>query len=171
MLSDGGDCLSDLRAVRDQQPLFAPVASDATAFRVIDALARDRTAGRVAGGALASARERAAPERVVIDIDATLIGSHSEKAGAAGTYKRGFGSYPLLAWLDDTREALAAILRPGNAGANTAADHIELVALALEQRPGEVVMDCEIVVRTDSAGATHAVTDEPRASAWCWGSI
>ena len=41
MLADGGDCLADLRAVRDQQPLFGPVASDATAFRVIDRLARD----------------------------------------------------------------------------------------------------------------------------------
>ena len=58
--------------------------------------------------------------------------------------------------MDDSREALAAILRPGNAGASTAADHIELIALALEQLPGEVVTDAEIVVRTDSAGATHA---------------
>ena len=163
MLADGGDCLSDLRAVRDQQSLFGPVASDATASRLIDALAAD--AGLM--GALRVARSRArvnawaagvAPERVVIDIDATLITAHSEKDGAAGTYKRGFGFHPLLAWLDDTHEALAAILRPGNAGANTASDHIELVRLALEQLPGEVVMNSEIVVRTDSAGATHAFT-------------
>ena len=165
MLADGGDCLSDLRAVRDQEPLFGPVASDATAFRLIDALARDP--GLLGGLRVARSRARAnawavgvAPARVVIDIDATLIGAHSEKEGAAGTYKRGFGFHPLLAWLDDTHEALAAILRPGNAGANTAADHIELVGLALEQLPGEVVMDSEIVVRTDSAGATHAFTDD-----------
>src|SRR3954449_4756433 len=165
MLADGGDCLADLRAVRDQQPLFGPVASDSTAFRVIDALARDpELIGR-----LRVARSRArttawaagvAPERVLIDIDATLITAHSEKEGAAGTYKHGFGFHPLLAWLDDTHEALAAILRPGNAGANTAADHIALVRLALEQLPGEVVMDSELVIRTDSAGATHAFTDD-----------
>src|SRR3954465_11748149 len=165
MLADGGDCLSDLRAVRDQQPLFGPVASDSTAFRLIDALAGD--AGLIAAVRVARSRAREdawaagmAPERVVIDIDATLIGAHSEKEGAAGTYKHGFGFPPLLAWLDDTHEALAAILRPGNAGANTAADHIALVRLALEQLPGEVVMDSEIVVRTDSAGATHAFTDD-----------
>ena len=165
MLADGGDCLSDLRAMRDQEPLFGAVASDATAFRLIDALARD--AGLLAGLRVARSRARAnawaagvAPERVVIDIDATLISAHSEKEGAAGTYKRGFGFHPLLAWLDGSHEALAAILRPGNAGANTASDHIELVRLALEQLPGEVVMDSEIVMRTDSAGATHAFTDD-----------
>jgi hypothetical protein len=183
MLADGGDCLSDLRAVRDQAPLFGPVASDATAFRVIDALARDpelmaavrvarsraRTTAWAAGGGGGGARAPppttawaagVAPGRVVIDIDATLITAHSEKQGAAGTYKHGFGFHPLLAWVDGTREALAGILRSGNAGANTAADHIELLRLALEQLPGEVVMDSEIVVRTDSAGATHAFTED-----------
>jgi hypothetical protein len=169
MLADGGDCLSDLRAVRDQARLFGSVASDATASRLIDALAHDDKL--MAGLRVARARARAnawaagvTAERVVIDIDATLIGAHSEKEGAAGTYKHGFGFHPLLAWLDGTREALAAILRPGNAGANTASDHIELVRLALEQLPGEVVMDAEIVVRTDSAGATHAFTDDLHAA-------
>ncbi len=137
------------------------MAWDATAFRVIDAIARDPSLLRALRVARARAREHAwragaAPERVVIDIDATLITAHSEKTGAAGTYKGGFGFHPLLAFVDDSREALAAILRPGNAGASTAADHIELIALALEQLPGEVVTDAEIVVRTDSAGATHA---------------
>jgi hypothetical protein len=165
MLADGGDCLADLRAVRDQQLLFGPVASDATAFRVIDALAHD--VGLLAALRVARARARehawrlgAAPARVVIDIDATLIGAHSDKEGAAGTFKRGFGFHPLLAFLDESREALTGLLRPGNAGANTAADHIEIVRLALEQLPGAVVTDAEIVVRTDSAAATHAFTDD-----------
>src|SRR4051795_5786698 len=39
MLADGGECVSDLGAVRDQQALFGPVASDSTAFRVIDRIA------------------------------------------------------------------------------------------------------------------------------------
>lgn len=165
MLADGGDCLADLRAVRDQQPLFGAVASDATAFRVIDAIARDEDLLRALRVARARAREHAwklgaAPERVVIDIDATLISAHSEKQGAAGTFKRGFGFHPLLAFLDDSREALAGMLRPGNAGANTAADHIALVALALEQLPGEIVTEAEIIVRTDSAAATHAFTED-----------
>ena len=100
----------------------------------------------------------------MIDIDATLISAHSEKEGAAGTFKGGFGFHPLLAYLDETREALAGVLRPGNAGANTAADHIEIVELALEQLPREVVEHAEIVVRTDSAAATHEFTDELRAA-------
>jgi Transposase DDE domain group 1 len=87
MLADGGDCLADLRAVRDQQPLFGPVASDATAFRVIDALARDEELLAALRVARARARAHAwelgaAPERIVIDTDATLISAHSEKQGA-----------------------------------------------------------------------------------------
>jgi Transposase DDE domain group 1 len=169
MLADGGDCLADLRAVRDQEPLFGPVASDATAFRLIDRIASDPALL----GALRAARARAranawtagvAPERIVIDIDATLITAHSEKDGATGTFKRGFGFHPLLAYLDQTREALAGVLRPGNAGANTASDHIEIVELVLEQLPRQVIEDAQIVVRTDSAAATHELTDELRAA-------
>ena len=144
MLADGGDCLADLRAMRDQEPLFGAVASDATAFRVIDAIAADPALLDALRAARARARENAwnagaTPERIVIDIDATLITSHSDKDGAAGTFKGGFGFHPLLAYLDESREALAGLLRAGNAGANTAADHVEIVELALEQRPREVV--------------------------------
>jgi hypothetical protein len=57
------------------------------------------------------------------------------------------------------------VLRPGTAGANTAADHIDVVDLTLEQRPRDVVEHAEIVVRTDSAAATHELTDDLRA-AW-----
>jgi Transposase DDE domain group 1 len=169
MLADGGDCLSDLRAVRDQQVLFGDVASDATAFRVIDAIAADPGLLDALRAARARARENAwkagvAPERIIIDIDATLICAHSEKEGAAGTFKRGYGFHPLLAYLDQTREALAGVLRPGNAGANTAADHLEVLGLVLEQLPRRVVETTPIVVRTDSAAATHQFTDELRAA-------
>src|ERR671936_276759 len=105
----------------------------------------------------------AAPERIIIDIDATLIGADSEKEGAAGTFKGGFGFHPLVAYLDETREALGAVLRPGNAGANTAADHLRVLDLALEQL-GQADATGPIVVRTDSAAATHEFTDELRES-------
>jgi hypothetical protein len=169
MLADGGDCLADLRAVRDQQPLFGSVASDATAFRVIDAIAADPGLLDALRAARARARENAwkagaRPGRIVIDIDATLIGAHSEKEGAAGTFTGGFGFHPLLAYLDESREALAGALRPGNAGANTAADHVDVVDLALEQLPRDVVEAAQIVLRTDSAAATHELTDELRAA-------
>jgi DDE family transposase len=167
MLADGGDCLADLRAVRDQQVLFGSVASSATAFRVIDSIARDPALRDALRSAHARAREQAwrvgaAPERIVVDIDATLITAHSDKQGAAGTFKRGFGFHPLLAYLDQSREALAGLLRPGNAGANTAADHIEIVELVLKQLPQPVLEQAQIVVRTDSAAATHQFTDELR---------
>jgi hypothetical protein len=165
MIADGGDCLSDLRAVRDQEPLFGPVASSPTAFRLIDAIAADPDLLDGLRAARARAREHAwklgaRPQRIIVDIDATLIGSHSDKQGAAGNFKGGFGFHPLLAYLDESREPLAGLLRPGNAGANTAADHIEVVDMALGQLPQPVVEDAEIVVRTDSAGASHELTDE-----------
>jgi hypothetical protein len=164
MLADGGDCLADLGAVRDQDALFGAVASDSTAFRLIDKIAS--TPGLL--DALADARARArghvwtqtgAPERLTIDIDATLVTSHSDKEGAAGTYKGGYGFHPILAYCDETGEALAALLRPGNAGSNTAADHVTVIQDALAQVPAELIETIEIVVRTDSAGATHEVMD------------
>jgi hypothetical protein len=141
MLADGGDALCDLRALRDQGTLFGSVASDATAWRVIDAIAEHELLGALRR-ARASVRERAfalgARPRGpwVIDVDATLLSAHSDKDGAAGTYKGGFGFHPLLAYLDDPDGAaggvaLAGLLRPGNAGANTASDHIAVVSDAL----------------------------------------
>ena len=169
MVADGGDCLSDLRAVRDQEPLFGQVASNATAFRLIDRIAADPQLLDAVRAARARARENAwaagaGPERIIVEIDATLIAAHSEKQGAAGTFKGGFGFHPLLAYLDESREALAGLLRAGNAGANTAADHVAVVELTLEQLPRDVVESAQIVVRTDSAAATHELTDELRAA-------
>ena len=71
----------------------------------------------------------------MIDLDATLVTAHSDKEGAQGTFKGGFGHHPLGAWLDNTGEALAAVLRPGNAGSNTAADHLVVLDRALTQLP------------------------------------
>jgi hypothetical protein len=163
MLADGGECVSDLGAVRDQEALFGPVASDSTAFRVVDRVASERLLGELRA-AHARARERfwklhGAPERLTIDIDATLITSHSEKEGAAGTYKGGYGFHPLHAYADETREAMGSILRPGNAGANTAADHVTVLDRALEQIPAQFIETIEILVRADSAGATHELAD------------
>jgi hypothetical protein len=111
--------------------------------------------------ARAAARARAwaagaAAERVVLDFDATPIDVHSEKEQAAGHYKGGFGFNPLLVTCG--REVLAGILRPGNAGANNAEDHLELLDLALEQLP-QSALDGEILARSDSAGASHDLAD------------
>jgi hypothetical protein len=58
-------------------------------------------------------------------------------------------------------EALAGLLRPGNADSNTAADHITVLGQALEAlppqyRPGPDNPDApQILIRSDSAGATY----------------
>jgi len=169
MLAVGGDALCDLRSLRDQPALFGPVASDSTAWRVIDDIAEVGLLDAVRA-ARAAARERAfalgarPAGPLVIDIDATLITAHSDKDGTGGTYKGGFGFHPLLAYLDcpDGEAggmALAGQLRPGNAGANDARDHIAVLADALEQLPREVVETETILMRTDSAGATHELLD------------
>jgi len=164
MLTDGGECVSDLGAVRDQQALFGPVASDSTAFRTVDKIASMSGGLDALRSAHARARERfwelhGAPERLTIDVDATLITVHSEKEQAAGNYKGGYGFHPLQVYLDETREALGGLLRPGNAGSNTAEDHKTVIDLALAQVPPKYIDTLEILVRADSAGATHGLID------------
>jgi len=169
MLADGGDALCDLRTLRDQAALFGQVASDATAWRVIDVICeRGLLDALRAARAAARARAFAVGARpagpLVIDIDATLITAHSDKDGTGGTYKGGFGFYPLLAYLDcPGGEAggmpLAGRLRPGNAGSNDARDHIAVLADALEQLPRDLAQTETILMRTDSAGLTHELLD------------
>src|SRR3954466_14898822 len=91
---------------------------------------------------------------LVIDLHARPGTCHSEKQGSASTFKKGWGYHPLLVWLDNTNEALAGMLRPGNAGSNTAADHIAVTDEALGQIPDEQRHGQPILIRSDGAGAT-----------------
>jgi Transposase DDE domain group 1 len=159
MLADGASSLSGLGALRDQEALFGAVASDSTAYWVIDSI--DEAGLERLRGAVAIARELGgAPKQVVMDFDATLLDAFSRKAGAAGTFKKGFGHHPLLCYLDGSREALSGMLRDGNAGSNTAIDHITVGDLALAQPPAAALAG-DIVARVDGAGATHEFTR------WC----
>jgi len=160
-LADGGDCLADLRALRDQEALFGGVASDATAWRAVVALDEQRLQAIRAARARARGRVwelAGAPVRLILDLDATLVTAHSDKEGAAGTYKGGFGFHPLLCYEAGSEEALAGLLRPGNAGSNTAQDHIEVLERSLAQLPTEQIGP-GLLVRCDRAGATHAFLD------------
>src|SRR5450755_4693306 len=110
MLADGGECVADLGAQRDQDALFGPVASGSTAFRMIDRVAS--LPGLLDAVRSAHARARArfwklhgAPERLTIDVDATLITAHSEKENAAGNYKGGYGFHPDRSRLGDLESA------------------------------------------------------------------
>jgi hypothetical protein len=173
LLADGGEAIADLAVLRQQPRLFGPVASDATAWRVLNgideqALSRVRAA-RAAARELAWAQlaetRRSVPATVVLgrvlagfvlDLDATIVLCHSEKESAAPTWKHTFGYHPLLCFLDGTGEALAGLLRPGNAGSNTAADHITVLQRALEQIPEQHRYGSPILIRSDSAGSSHA---------------
>lgn len=164
MLADGGETISDLSVLAHQPALFGSVASVPTAWRTLEAV--DAEALERVNAARAEARASAwaagaDPGFYVVDIDATLVGSHSEKERAAPTYKRGFGFHPLLAYLDGTHEALAGLLRPGNAGSGTAADHVTVLDAALAQLPVDPARH-EITVRSDSAGLSHVFLDACR---------
>lgn len=172
MLADGGESIADMAVLRNQPELFGTVASDATAWRVLNgldaaALARIRAAraeARDLAWAQASETGRLTSSTVggfaipgfVLDLDATIVICHSEKESAAKTWKKSFGYHPLLAFLDATGEALAGLLRPGNAGSNTAADHIVVLDQALAQIPDQHRYGNDILIRCDSAGASHA---------------
>lgn len=158
MLIDGGDCVSDLGALADQPDLFGQVASHSTVSRLLHALGEGERGGLRA--ARAAARERAwaqgaRPGEIVLDFDAQLVETHTEKEGAAAHRKGGFGFHPLGCWLDETGEALAGLLRPGNAGANDADDHVTVLDAALAQLPEDAREDWRLLARADTAGATH----------------
>jgi hypothetical protein len=168
-LALGGDCLADIAVLREQPHLAGPVASDPVVSRLVSTLAGDLPrALKAIRSARAAARERAwalaggdAPGGdgglVTVDLDATIVIAHSEKQEASPTWKKTFGFHPMTAWADHgeggSGEPLALLLRPGNAGSNTAADHIETARLALAQLPARLRR--KALVRTDSGGGTH----------------
>jgi Transposase DDE domain group 1 len=169
-IADGGRVLSDLATLRDQPELYGSVASDPTLWRALEEIGPDQRA-RIATArarirrqvwALIKARHGAIPPSrvadldlgatIVIRMDATIQIAHSDKQGAAGTFKGTFGHHPLTAWCDNTDESLALRLRPGNAGSNTASDHIEVLGEAIAQIPARYRRD--LLVTVDGAGAT-----------------
>jgi DDE family transposase len=168
-LALGGDCLADIAMLRAEPALFGPVASDPVVSRLIACLAADapralkaiRTARAAARGRVWELAGGSAPGAdgglVTADIDATIVTAASEKDQARPTWKKTFGFHPLTVFADHgpegSGEPLAILLRPGNAGSNTAADHIEATRLALAQLPGQTRR--RVLIRTDSGGGTH----------------
>lgn len=166
----GGDCLADIAVLRAEPAVFGPVASDPTVSRLIDTLA---ASGEKALGAIQRARSEVrsriwslaaghAPDaggEVTIDLDGVLVVAHSDKQDAAPTWKKTYGHHPLMGFVDHgpggTGEPVVALLRPGNAGSNTAADHITAARLALAQLPKKYRRGRQTLVRTDSGGGTH----------------
>ncbi len=174
MLAAGGRCVADMAALRDQPDVFGDVASAATIWRTFDGI--DDSVLDVLRAARAQARASvwaagATPDEVVFDVDASLVEIHSEhKAGATPHFKRGFGFHPMFCFLDATGEAFAGVLRPGNAAANSGADQLAVVEMAIAQLPAEHrqghapgddpdTVVHPILVRADSAGAVRGFID------------
>jgi Transposase DDE domain group 1 len=174
-VADGADCVDGVGQLwADREHAFGPVASTTTLWRLVDERIDAAHLSRIRA-ARAYARERAwaagaAPDHdgwLHLDVDATITIDHSDnKENAAATWKHTFGMHPLLVFLDRrdiaAGEALAGLLRPGNAGSNTSADHITVLRQALDQLPPHYRPDPEnpdtprLLIRSDSAGASHA---------------
>ena len=175
MLADGGEAIADIDVLRHQAGVLGPVASPPTVWRTLD----EFTGGRLKKITTARARVRrhvwtqivdrhgAIPasrvagtdlgDVVVLDVDATIVVAHSEKEQASATFKHTFGFHPLGVWCDNTQEFLTAKLRTGKAGSNTAADHISVLADAIAQIPA--AHRKRLLIRSDGAGASHALLD------------
>jgi hypothetical protein len=171
-IADGADCVSHIAVLGDRHEIIGPIASMPTTWRLLDRIDTMHLPRVLAARAAARARAwqvGAGPDLsglLQMDFDATITIAHSDKENAAKTWKKTFGMHPLLVFLDRPEvsggEGLAGLLRPGNAGSNTAADHITVLDQALaslpEQarpRPGDPDSP-RVVARSDSAGATHA---------------
>ncbi|MGP9761274.1 IS1380 family transposase [Corynebacterium sp. AOP12-C2-36] len=178
-LSSGATCLDDLNLLTPLAAtgLVTPLPSTATAHRRIHQLADSidrvddrmpramrtlRTRAWAALGDMNPATSATRDNPLILDIDASLIHIHSDKQSAAATYKKGFGFHPLCAFVDHGPgvggEPLAVLMRPGDAGANNADDHIELIRTAYRALPGSQNgghIGGKILVRTDGAGGTR----------------
>lgn len=181
MLAAGGEHVTDLDMLRAAPGVFGQLPSNATVSRFFErtvvnpelfahgfgTLARQlRSRAWDAAGERNPTMAATAADPLIIDLDATLVTSHSDKENVAGTYKGGYGFAPFIASVDygtghGTGEILTALLRPGNAGANSADDHIRVYETATAQLP-DAFFDVDgklagekILVRTDSAGASR----------------
>lgn len=173
MIAAGGEAIADIDTLRHQSNVLGPVASAPTVWRALDelapasikrvekarALTRSRVWGLIPGGVPASkvAGTTLPKEVVVLDVDATIVIAHSEKEYADRTFKKTFGFHPIGVWCDNTQELLAATLRPGNAGSNTTADHVEVLTAAIAQVPASHRR--KLLIRADGAGASHGLLD------------
>ena len=174
MLAGGGEACTDIEALRAQRSLFGAVPSDSTLHRVMHELDGSTRAGL--WDAVAEVRAQVwsrssatVSGEVVLDIDASLHEIHSEnKVGTAANYKRGFGFHPIYCTADATGETLGVKLRPGNAAANSIADHVEVLDQAIAGLPAVIavghrdgddagLVERRVRVRTDSAGCTRFV--------------
>jgi hypothetical protein len=174
-VADGATAIDDLKTLRHQADLFGHVASTTTAWRGLEEIGavqlgridRARAAVRAHVWDQIVARHGQIPSArtcygnlgntIVIRLDASIVIAHSDKIGAKGTFKGTYGHHPLLAVCDNTGELLVVMLRAGNAGSNTGADHVKVLDAAIAQIPAPFRRD--LLVTIDGAGAGHQIVD------------
>ena len=179
-LAVGGDDANDVDLLHPQVAtgLIDQVPSDSTVHRrhkelaglgapgtaaVLSGMKTARTAAWTMCGTANPAARATTANPLVVDLDATEILSHSDKEHATPTWKKHFGFHPLAAIIDHgeglTGEPLSVLLRPGNAGSNTAADHITVLDQAISALPDHAdgnAWGTRLLVRTDAAGGSQA---------------
>ena len=173
VIAGGGESCADIEYLRSEPSLFGFVPSDSTVWRTFGEITPEiREALK---GAMAEVRAEvwrrsaatAGTDPITLDVDASLVTIHTDhKPGTGPTYKGGWGFHPLLVFADGTGECLSGMLRPGNAGANTVADHVVVLDEALAQLPPEIALGHrvgddpslvgrEVTIRSDSAGCSE----------------
>jgi len=175
MLAGGGESCADIEHLRAQPVLFGAVPSDSTLWRTFHQITPSTLAGlweavaEIRAQVWARSSATTGTGTVVLDIDASLHELHSEnKAEAAPTYKGGYGFHPMYCFADATGEALSVVLRPGNAAANSIADHTRVLDAAIAGLPADIaaghgegddpaLVQRPLQVRCDSAGCTRFV--------------
>ena len=182
-VADGADCVDGVGQLwGDREHVFGEVASTTTLWRLVDERIDAVHLPRIRA-ARAHARQQAwaagaAPDHngwLHLDVDATITVDYSDnKENAAATWKKTFGFHPLLVFLDRpdiaAEEALAGLLRKGNAGSNTTDDHISVLGQALASLPPQYRPDPDnpnapkVLIRSDSAGATYGFAAACRTS-------
>ena len=172
LIAGGGEAIADIDVLRHQREVLGSVASAPTVWRTLKGMTPaaakriDKARAKVRahvwsqlphGVPASKVADTDLGDTVVLDVDATLVTAHSEKEGAASTFKRGFGYHPLGVWCDNSQESLALMLRPGNAGSNTVADHVAVLTVAIAQVPARHRKN--LLIRADGAGASHGLIE------------
>ena len=172
LIAGGGEAIADINVLRHQSEVLGSVASAPTVWRTLKGITPavvkrvDKARAKVRAHVWSQLPGGLPPSKVadtdlgdvvVLDVDATLVTTHSEKEGAASTFKRGFGYHPLGVWCDNSQESLALMLRRGNAGSNTVTDHVAVLTAAIEQVPSTYRK--KLLIRADGAGASHGLIE------------
>ena len=159
--------MSDIALLAHQEPVFGEAPSHTTVGwtleladpRTLDRIARARAKVRAHVWSLIAARSTGSRGcgspgncwRAGHRLGRDVITVHGQ--GGRRSYLQGGYGFTHWTWLANTTESLAMLLRPGNAGSNTFADHLAVLTAAIGQIPSP--MRSRLLVRVDGAGASH----------------